>query len=436
MDSIGPTQSPLTLTLAAPPVAQWQLGQRLDAIVVARTGQSVTVQIGNALIEAKSSLDIALGQLLTLQVAQSGDQVVLRVVPTAAKPDTPMALPHVATSPTLTISGEIPSSADGWRIGQRLDAAVVSLMGQDKIAIKIGDALFEARSSATTTLGQRMSLEVVRTTPQIVLSIGAGPDISAPLMSALRTALPQQLPLQTAFSRLETALTSSSDLAPLTATILKQLLQQLPDNQAITRSDTLKQALQNSGQFLEHKLNTDPQPSSLDKDIKANLLRLLAALPRLQGYDTSDLSRNAEGALARIQTHQLGALAQEQSPPAWAGELPIRNGDQIDALQFHIEKDGSHSANTEEQGWNTWLTLNVRALGPLHVRISLAKHGIATTFWAESNSTADLVKNNLDYLHQALQRAGLEVRNIQCHQGRPPFPEPHRLPKGLLNITA
>lgn len=339
------------------------------------------------------------------------------------------------SSSTITLAS-LPASTSLWQVGQLLDAVVVSLIGQDKVSLQIGNALLEARTSLAIAPGQRLSLEVVQSDKQIVLRIITAPSKADPMIAALRTALPQQLPLQTAFTRFAAILASSPGLPPVVTALLKQLLQQLPSDQTITRTNTPRQVFMDSGLFLEHKLSRNTQPVSLDKDIKANLLRLLAELTQGQGNSVADLTRHAEAALARIQLHQLATLAQDQPPLTWAGEIPVRHGNQIDVFQFRIEKDATHSAAADQQSWCTWLSFNLQTLGPLHAKITLTNKNIAAAFWAESNATADLVNEHLNYLHQTLEQAGLEVTDIQCRQGPPPFPPPDRLPKGLLDLTA
>lgn len=337
-------------------------------------------------------------------------------------------------SSTLTFASS-PAITPQWQLGQRVDAIVMSQIAQDRLALKIGSAVLEAQSSLEVSVGQRLSLEVVQTGKQIVLRIIPIPPQADPVMVSLRTMLPQQLPLQLAFARFSEILVSNLGLPPAVTALLKQLLQQLPSDQTITRDGKFKQSLIESGQFLESQLVSNAKTASLNRDIKANLLRLLDELVQSKADNTEDLTRHVGAALARIQLHQLSALMQEEMPVAWAGELPIRHGDHVDVLQLRIEKDTIQAAEVADRNWYTLLSFNLRTLGPLHAKIALSNQVISTTFWAESKLTADLVNEHLSYLHQVLQEAGLEVKDIQCRHGHPPFSAPDRIPKGLLDIT-
>ena len=342
--------------------------------------------------------------------------------------------PNLAT-PTLVLANA--SATASWQVGQRLDAVVTARISPDRVTLQIGGALLEARTSLAAAAGQRLHLEIARADNQIILRVIGAPPKPDPLAAALRAALPQQLPLQSVFSRFGEALTPSTTLPPAAAVLLKQLLMQLPTRQTIVHADVLKQTLMGSGLFLENKLNRIPPPSSVDKDLKANLLRLLAELNKTQGDDGTGLARQVEAALARIQMHQLAALAEERTPAlTWSGELPVRHGDQIDVFQFHIERDKENATTDEQQSWCTWLSFNLKSLGPLYVKITLTNKNMTATLWAELSTTVTLVNQHLDFLHQSLDQADLEVKGLQCLQGRPPFPRPDRLSKGLLDLTA
>lgn len=337
--------------------------------------------------------------------------------------------------PTLTLTQAF--AGGSWRAGQRLDAVVIDPVTKDRVSLQIGDLVLEARTSLAITVGQRLHLEVIRADNQIVLRITTPPAEANPLAAAYRASLPQQLPLQTIFARFSDALSSPSGISPSAIGLLQQLLRQLPAQQSITRIEVLKQALRDSGLFLEHKLNPSSQTSSLDKDLKANLLRLLEELTHHSGDAASALTRATEAALARIQLHQLSALACEQDATmSWTGELPVRNGDAVDVFQFRIEKDTDNAAAEERRSWSIWLSFNLKTLGPLYAKVTLTNENISATLWAELGGTVDIINGHLNVLRQSLNQAELEVKNLQCLQGHPPRPRTEYAPMGLLDLIA
>lgn len=341
----------------------------------------------------------------------------------------------IPSSSTLTLSHTPPALP--WRVGQHFDAQVITHIGPGKVTLNIGGTLVEARTSLVTTIGQHLHLELIQSDKQVVLRIISPMPQENAVTTALRQALPHQQSLQTIFSRLAALLSSPSGLSPKITMLLEQLLAQLPTQQTISRAEALKQALMDSGLFLEHKLNADPKPAALAADLKANLLRLLAETPQGRNDSANTLARDVEAGLARIQLHQLSALTDTQAPPiTWAGELPIRNHNHVDVFQFHIEKDSNNAHDPQQQSWCTWLSFNFKALGPMHVKVSLSGKNISATLWAELDSTVVLVKQNLSHLHQTLSMAGLNIKDMQCLHGSPPLPATDRLPRGLLDISA
>jgi Flagellar hook-length control protein FliK len=336
---------------------------------------------------------------------------------------------------TLTLTDATPSIS--WRVGQHLDAVVTGIIGRDKVTLNIDGAMLEAHTSVATSTGQRLHLEVIRSDSQIVLRIISPTPTSNPLTAALREALPHQQPLQAVFSRLASLLSPSSGLSATTTILLKQLVGQLPTQHTISQVDVLKRALMDSGLFLEHKLSLDPKPSTLAADLKANLLRLLAETNQGRDESASALAQHVEAGLARIQLHQLSALADMQtSVTTWTGELPVRHDHHVNVFQFHIEKDAKTATNPERQSWCTWLSFNIKFLGPMYVRIILTNKNVAATLWAELTSTVDVINQNLSLLHRSLGAVGLEIKDLRCLQGSPPFPVMKHLPTGLLDITA
>ena len=344
----------------------------------------------------------------------------------------------VGTAPsatTLTLAN--PDLAPPWQVGRRLDAVVTGIIGQGKITLNIGETVLEARTYLATNLGQRLHLEVIRSDSQIVLRITPPSPTSNPITVALREALPHQQPLQTIFAQFTTLLSSSSGLAPGVNMLLKQLLEAFPDQRTISRAAVFKQMVTDSGLFLEHKLSLGSESTALATDLKANLLRLLAEAKQSRDENANLVSRYAEAGLARIQLHQLSAVADSPTPStALAGELPVRSDNSVDVFQFHIEKDAKDAANSKQQSWCTWLSFNIETLGPMYAKITLANQTVDAILWAESNLTVELLNKNLNYLHQSLSEVGLDIKGLQCFQGKPPLPAANRMPEGLLDLIA
>lgn len=206
-------------------------------------------------------------------------------------------------------AAELKPLVESWRAGQIIKATVQSVVDDDTMVIRIGDKAIVAdvKQSATP-----LSLQNYRPQQEIILRIvsaGQRPTLAltepppappAPNIDALRQALPKQQPLSPLLSNLQ-ALSHwpEEKLAPQLRTIqalAQQFMNALPEQKSVQSADGLKNAINNSGPWLEHKLALTPKnaaPTGTDADLKANLGRLVQVLrqyapaaanaPRTQG---------------------------------------------------------------------------------------------------------------------------------------------------------
>jgi len=195
--------------------------------------------------------------------------------------------------------------------------------------------------------------------------------------------------------------------APLQASI-NQLLADLPDIAQMTTPRGVAQALNSSGLFLESRLLTGFNPSTMP-DLKANLLQVIAqilpGLPTSASYnaaaasnmltrtmpgvlrsalgtlglvappalpinfplpsrsvkgggkddDLEILLKLAAGAISRLQSHQLGSLEQTRSTSegnlqtTWQLEIPVRYGQDIMPLQVKVQREDAPEEDQAEE---------------------------------------------------------------------------------------
>lgn len=328
----------------------------------------------------------------------------------------------------VPITTPTPASVmDSWRVGQILNAIVISTDVRGVVTLNVNETLIQAHIQSQphhplpTPAGQSLQLQVTSTGTQTVLKVINPPAQDDPITQALRTALPRQAeltPLLTNIALLADPAANKAS-APLPQHVV-QLAQQLFNNltstvQASTASG-LQHAVNNSGVFLENRLantvigHTDQHLLPLSLDFKAGLLLLREALatptPLKQPQDTqqalrntvpeSPASRNIPGqpapgtpvttgfsaaALAPISeaiipmlTTQLeGALARlhvnqlaslaSPQQPLWVIELPLRHDNHIDLLQLRIEQDGG--SHTPDTQERPWTISLALELGDL-----------------------------------------------------------------------
>lgn len=306
------------------------------------------------------------------------------------------------------------------------------------------------------------------------------------LEQQLKTQFTQQASLQALVDNLQEAALNLPKLRPL----IEQWLALLPEIAQLTKPQSLAQSLRNSGLLLESQLLA-AMTDDLPDDLKAGLLRLLQQLkgqnnplstptpqaaaelktpsltPQAQqlikqlSLNTAQAALNfplsqtpyrnnpsqsdlehliglLTAAIARLQTHQLASLAQNQTNDqgqqitTWQLELPVRLDTDISALQIRLQRyisispeEDDSSSNPEKSKptsthWHIDLAFDWPNLGPLQVQTVVQSSGVSSQFWAEQATTVHIIQQELGHLQEQLQAAGLSVTALNCHQGIPP----------------
>ena len=168
-----------------------------------------------------------------------------------------------------------------WRAGQLLHATVTE-GGAGRVLLAIGHRQVSAETSLPLEKGQQLTLQVQTTGQQPVLRI-LSPAADTTLSTAVRFLLPRQGPMTPLLSSLNQLTTAPQAALPgLIQQLIRSLVRQMPTVESAATPRGLKQALQDSGVFLERHLLQLPAPgvnqAALGADLKANLLRLLQLL--------------------------------------------------------------------------------------------------------------------------------------------------------------
>lgn len=344
---------------------------------------------------------------------------------------------------SVVSAGGAAATMSDWRVGQLLQATVDSLSPDGAITLRLGTQLLEGRSNLPLRPGQTLTLQVTQTgTPvalRIVSDAAAGADS---INRALRQVLPRQGEIRPLLDGLTGAVRAPGSLPPAVAAFANRLLSSLPDIQTLVVPGELKQALHDSGLFLEAHLARDS--AAPERDLKAMLLQLQGMLrnvaatpvrhdlpssvsPTPDDADTQTataLQHRTDAALARVVMNQIDSLPRDASATApLVVELPLRWNDQPAMLRLHIEpNDMARHEKNATPGWSVWLSLEPGDLGPVHCRLQLRGEQVSATFWAEREATADLFQENLGKLESGFQHDGLTPQLLRCHTGRPPLP--------------
>ena len=181
----------------------------------------------------------------------------------------------------------------GWQVGQLLKAMVVSVDRQGTPTLEINGRQISAQAQGNMPLrpGQMLQLEVVRNGDLPLLKVLNAPANPQETMSrGVRESLPQQQPLTQVLNALnQLAENAKGDTGQQLRALSRQLIEQLPQPQQLQSGAGVKQAVEDSGTFLESKLrqllSNSGSPESqaqLGRDLKSGLLRLLQAVRNLQ----------------------------------------------------------------------------------------------------------------------------------------------------------
>jgi hypothetical protein len=329
-----------------------------------------------------------------------------------------------------------------------------------------------------------LQLKVLRESPVLAFEavrIEGGDEASSPTVDALRRFVPRQdsaAPLAANLALLVEN-PADADLPPAVLQAATKLWQAMPDVDVFKSPQQLRQAVTDSGAFLEAKLAGAPTPAgnaSLATDLKALLLRfsqalsdagaranaavpattpapiptlagalqpLTASAPSLATLPDSDqqlheLARQAEGAVSRLTTLQVANSTPDPLTQALLVELPVRHDDQVSMLRLRIERDATPKARTGAAApavWSVEAALDLGVAGALHVRITLQEQRLDVQLRASSPELVSALRLQSEQLAALLRESGLEIQRIACLHGLPPADATARTPR-LLDLHA
>jgi len=508
MEITGPqSPTPLDLLRQSPQgvVDAWKVGQllRATAVTAQQAGQA-TINVGGTLLLAQTQYPLKAGQPLQLEVSGLSANTVLKVVGELAGKGLTVSLPPQPALISQLQAGQVLQATLSLPAEPAQTRTLLQLAGQ-QVNVQLSRPL-------PPNMDPGLKLEVVTPGRLPTLSIlTPAPTSNTPdIQQALRSTLPRQTPLAPLLANLALVANSGARTAAPTMSavaqpagarlnvvlpqpvieLARQVVDGLPRVDTLSTAEGLKQAVAQSGLFLEARLAQTAQspPSSptaipnLPLDFKGSLLSLLASLltltkavpssgtpppttppgtgpmpaqgpavptpppsqatltPQMTLQQTLlELLRHVEGGLARLQLSQLVTQAHhDDDRRSWIMELPLRFDEHLDLIQLHIEKELKRQHKKPTALWTVTLSFDLPSLGPVQARVTLAGKTIHTSFWAQRPQTTDLIHDHLPTLQQRLREAGLTVGSLHAHEG--PAPQAasldSNLPQVLLDVQA
>lgn len=442
----------------------------------------LTVKVDDKTLSLQTDrpLNLQGGQAIQLQVVKLLPQPEFKIVPTSLTPSPNITANPSQDTPTLkwvlssgNASAHMVQPAS-FSLGQQLQASIVDV-SNNKITLQLLPATTSAANAPTNTLltldakqlipiggsvdtspraqtsaspqntlsvGAQLTLQVIKTGDSPTFAVSAIPvDDSQMIVNALKQWLPIQAPPTALLNQLQQALPqliTDATLAEALKNLAQKILSSLPIKPQLTEASQLKQAIDESGLFLEHKLLQSllGKPDLLlNDDFKAKLSKLIQLLnhelaARTEGKTSAteallkESLQKAHGALAKLTVDQLNSLPKDDSPKqSWMLELPFFHDGNPESMKIQIERDRRKADDKPENNWAVSITISPPNLATIHCRISCYDGTVNTRFWSEAIDTVDRINAHLDYLKQQLEQKGIVTGFMEAHQGQPPTPD-------------
>jgi hypothetical protein len=370
-------------------------------------------------------------------------------------------------------SSPSPSLLAEWRVGAILEAVAVRDARSGQLWLDIAGQRHPARlasgDAAGPQNGERLQVRVLRNSPVLALeTVSTQQTESSPetavIAEALRKFVPRQQNPALLLANLAWIAQRKSGVETLPRSVVQaaaHLWHALPEAEALGDPKALEAAVAKSGVFLEANLAThrgppDPRIASDLKTLMLTLHRTLQAqgakpssthsdaaghvpIPTARGTLTTlpaapatlavleeptqqlnELSRQTDGALARLATVQIANSAPDPAVQSLLIDLPVRHEDRAAMLRLKIENDGSRRRDGDgAESWTVEAAIDLGAIGALHAKVTLIGKRIGVQLRAESPAIVEALSQRTDELEAMLSESGLEVDRVVCLHGMP-----------------
>ncbi|WP_445369337.1 flagellar hook-length control protein FliK [Methylomonas sp. BW4-1] len=484
----------MALSKSSASISELKLNQVLDAKIITNQVMlnTLTVSVADKTMTLQSQQALALqpGQTLQLQVVKLLPTPELKIIapPLSQAPNTSsLAAPEaqlfkLLPSPTTPATATPPLLSNPLATlnpGDHVQAQILNI-GKHTLTVQLTPTQSDAKQTQSTalpggehrvvldnkqlqwsdplaksalTVGSRVDLQMLKSGETPVLSASLPtPSIDEHIATVFKQLLPIQVPSQQLLEHLAPLIQpaeSDKTVGELLKQLAREILQHVPDKTKLFEPATLKQAIAQSGLFMERNLvdaEANPQSQMLQDDFKLKLSKLIAQLGLELAVPKDDSSaqqtasellketlQKAQGNLAKLTLDQLNSLPRDDSPKqVWILELPFFNKAEPETLQLMVEQDKQANSENGQKNWVVSITITPPELATIHCKVSCYDGTINTRFWSESTSTVDKINARLDYLRQQFEQKGLKPGFMDVQQGKPSQTNPQTLPPQSL----
>ncbi|NLG77147.1 MAG: flagellar hook-length control protein FliK [Xanthomonadaceae bacterium] len=372
-----------------------------------------------------------------------------------------------------------------WRVGTILQAVAVRDAKTGQLWLELSGERHPARIASGDQQGpahgERLQVRVLRTHPVLALETLSSSeqidDHTQAAADALRRFVPKQESPTMMLANLAWLARGKGASQALPRGVLEaaaRLWQSIPDADSLTDPKSLQAALERSGAFLEAKLASSPSRAAIATDLKALMLSLSRALQEsgarpsaarsdiashaplatqrgplttlnaapatlslldAPAQQLNELSRQIEGALARLTTVQIANSAPDHAHSILV-ELPIRHDDRASVMRLRIEQDDARKHECDaDSAWSVEAALDLGPIGSLHARVTLRGQRVGVQLRADSPGVVEALASRAGDLEAILRDVGLEVDRVVCLHGMPAGDTGVR-PTRLLDVRA
>jgi hypothetical protein len=262
----------------------------------------------------------------------------------------------------------------------------------------------------------------------------APPNPATPQTPA-RTNAP--MPTYRALANLPNAMPALTLPSLATATLMREPAAHLPSQAAAPDAETASSSANSDLPQAPARANTPMPPYRGAPSVpQAPAPPSLAATasPREQAIH---LLSQTDAAIARQTLLRIASLPADQTgtathnndnAPRLMAEIPVATAFGTAIAPMTIERDGpGRGPNDPQSSWHATFSIDLAAIGPVHVRIALNGERASVMLKAERPQSAELLAAGLPLLDAGLRKAAIEPGELRCLANSPAPAAPSRL---------
>lgn len=266
--------------------------------------------------------------------------------------------------------------------GQLLKALVVEAKGADRFVLDIGGSRLTAESQSPLSIGQKLRLQVINTTPQVELRIVS--DTQSQFIGRSLTLVGKNIDLSALLQLFnQTTVSPLQPLTPSSRSIIESFFS-LQQAAIGTKADgtVLKQLLEGVGLNLEYHLARGDKNSAA-ASLKAALLEVAHTFKNAEV-----IANTANKVITTIELFQLAQLnTGNEAFLIFPLPLPF-----IEAGYLSIDKDGAKDGAADPDSFRFSLHLTMSELGHISVDFSKSKDKLMIRFRAETVEKMEFIQ--------------------------------------------